>query len=120
MFFIIGTNGKTVSLGAVSGSCPRCGFHGSLSLCKTYEYFHLFFIPIFRFHVQYIATCPGCASVYLVEQAVGKAIERGERNSLSPADMTLLRGNSSAVCPRCGAQNPPGSAFCNRCGTSLR
>ena len=119
MFFILGTNAKTEPLGTVACPCPRCGRGTVLSLCKSYQYLHLFFLPIFRFHVQYIATCPGCASVYQVETGAGRAVERGERNSLSPHELTLLRSNNSPLCPRCGARNPAGSTFCNQCGERL-
>ena len=119
MFFILGTSAKTDPLGTVGCACPRCGRGGPFSLCKSYQYLHLFFLPIFRFHVQYLATCPGCASVYLVDPEAGKAVERGQRDSLSAAELTLVRGNDSPVCPRCGARNPAGSAYCCRCGSPL-
>lgn len=121
MFFIMGSDGKVQPLGNVSAACARCGRRGMFSLCKSYQYIHLFFIPVFRYHVQYIATCPGCASVYEVEKEAGKAVEKGQLTALPSSALTLLRGNSGGggVCPRCGAANPQGSVFCNQCGGRL-
>ena len=119
MFFIMGTDAKVRQLGSVGAACPRCGRSAAFSLCKCYSFIHLFFIPIFRYHVRYIATCPGCASVYEVAPEAGRAVEKGQKNSLLPSELTLVRDGGAGVCPGCGAQVPPGSAYCNRCGTRL-
>lgn len=121
MFFIIGSDGKVQQVGMVEALCPGCGRRGTFALCKCYEYIHLFFIPVFRYHVRYIATCPGCASVYEVEKEAGKAVEKGQLTALPSSALTLLRGNGggNGVCPRCGAANPQGSVFCNQCGGRL-
>lgn len=121
MFFIMGSDGKVQPLGDVSAACARCGRRGMFSLCKSYQYIHLFFIPVFRYHVQYIATCPGCASVWAVDPEAGRAVEKGRLAELPASAMTLIRGTDAApgACPRCGAQNPQGSLFCNRCGGRL-
>lgn len=123
MFFIMGSDGKVQQLGNVSAVCSRCGRQGSFSLCKSYEYIHLFFIPVFRYHVQYIATCPGCASVYAVDPEAGKEVEKGRLAELPASALTLIRSTGAApgpgLCPHCGAQNPQGSVFCNQCGGRL-
>lgn len=121
MFFIMGSDGKVQQLGSIPGTCSRCGRQGMFSLCKSYEYIHLFFIPVFRYHVQYIATCPGCASVWAVDPEAGKAAEKGRLDSLPASALTLLRSVDAVpgTCPRCGARNPQGSVFCNQCGERL-
>lgn len=121
MFFIMGSNAKIQQLGPVGAVCPGCGRSLIFSLCKSFSYVHLFFIPIFRYHVQYIATCPGCAAVYAVDPEVGKAAEKGRLTTLPSSALSLIRGGgrNPGICPHCGGSNPPGSAFCNRCGGRL-
>jgi len=121
MFFIMGSDAKIQQLGPVGAVCSCCGQTLTFSLCKSFSYVHLFFIPVFRYHVRYIATCPGCAAVYEVAPDAGKAAEKGQLATLPPSALTLIQGGGRAAgsCPRCGAQNPPGSAFCNQCGSRL-
>ena len=121
MFFIMGSDGKVQPLGSFAGICPSCGRQGAFNLCKCFEYIHLFFIPVFRYHIRYIATCPGCASVFQVDSEAGRAAEKGRLAQLPASAITLIRGGGAVpgVCPRCGARNPQGSAFCNQCGGRL-
>ena len=51
----------------------------------------------------------------------GRAAEKGQLATLPASALTPLRqgGPAAGLCPRCGASNPPGSAFCNQCGGRL-
>ena len=121
MFLIMGTDAKIQQLGTVGAVCPKCGRSCSFSLCKCYSFLHLFFLPVFRWNVRYIATCPGCACLYDVDPEAGRAAEKGRLATLPASALTPLRqgGPAAGLCPRCGASNPPGSAFCNQCGGRL-
>lgn len=121
MFFVMGNDAKIKQLGPVGAVCPCCGQSLVFSLCKSFSYVHLFFIPVFRYHVRYIATCPGCAAVYEVDPEAGKAAEKGQLASLPASALTLVQsgGRAAGICPHCGNSNPTGSAFCNRCGNRL-
>ena len=121
MFFIMGSDAKLQQLGPVGATCPGCGQTLTFSLCKSFCYIHLFFIPVFRYHVRYIATCPGCAAVYQVDPQAGKAAEKGQLAVLPASALTPVQGagGPAGACPRSGSQHPPGSAFCNRCGGKL-
>lgn len=119
MFFIMGSDAKIQQLGPVGAVCSCCGQTLTFSLCKSFSYIHLFFIPVFRYHLRYIATCPGCASVYEVAPEAGKAAEKGKLAVLPMEAMTLVQSHRGGGCPHCGASNPAGSAYCNRCGGRL-
>ena len=120
MFFIMGSDAKLQQLGPVGAVCPGCGQTLAFSLCKSFCYIHLFFIPVFRYQVRYIATCPGCACLYDVDPEAGRATEKGRLATLPASALTPRRDSGSVgACPRCGAVNPPGSAYCNRCGSRL-
>lgn len=121
MFFIMGSDAKLQQLGPVRAVCPGCGQTLAFSLCKSFCYIHLFFIPVFRYQVRYIATCPHCAAAYQVDPQAGRAAEKGQLATLPASALTSLRqgGPAAGLCPRCGATNPPGSVFCNQCGGRL-
>ena len=120
MFFVFGSGSKTVPLSSIlcTMTCPVCGRATAFHLCWFYDYFHFFFIPLFKYNHRYVATCGSCASAFQVDTEAGHAIRRG-RGTLSPSHLTLLRGNSARVCPGCGRQNPSGSEYCNGCGRRL-
>ena len=120
MFLIMGTDAKIQQLGTVGAVCPKCGRSCSFSLCKCYSFLHLFFLPLFRWNVRYIATCPGCACLYDVDPEAGRAAEKGRLATLPASALTPRRDSGSVgACPRCGAVNPPGSAYCTRGGSRL-
>ena len=121
MFFIMGSDAKIKQLGPVGAVCPGCGRSLAFSLCKSFSCIHLFFVPVFRWNVRYIATCPGCAAVYEVDPEVGKAAEKGRLATLPSSALTPVRagGRAAGICPHCGSANPTGSVFCNQCGGRL-
>lgn len=73
MFFIglFGVGAKAEPAGRIYAGCRCCHSPGPLQLSRKYQYFHAFFLPLFRFHSQYFATCPACASIYEVEPSAG-------------------------------------------------
>ena len=122
MFFIgiFGCDSKVVPVGRISGApCPVCGGGGPLSVCRSYSYFHAFFLPLVKYHSHYIATCPGCASAFELDPELGRRLGRGEAVTCAAGDLRLLRDNHAPRCPACGAPQPAGSLFCNQCGAKL-
>lgn len=90
-----------------------------MSLCRKYDYFHAFFIPLVKYGAVYWATCPKCASVFSLRKEVGDAIHQGKMIPIEEQDLELVRNNYLPSCPACGAPQVPGSLFCNRCGAKL-
>ena len=122
MFFIgiFGTNSKVVPCGQISvDNCPVCGRFSQMHVCRRYDYFHIFFLPLFRYNIHYIATCPHCASAFALDKEVGDQLQKEGCQSCSGRSLHLLRSNLPRHCPACGAQQPSGSHFCNQCGAPL-
>ncbi len=127
-FFIIGINSKTEELGtAPNVDCPHCGRITSMKISVTYQVFHFFFIPIFKWGRRYLATAFCCDHIFSLEPEEGKAFERGEKDTIDPRFLHLIDigfyDNSNydppSVCPYCGAGLPPDARFCHRCGNRL-
>lgn len=58
-FFGLGSGKKNLKL-SVSNTCNICKESGAKGLYKTYDYFHIIFLPIIFFLVKYYIVCPKC------------------------------------------------------------
>ena len=125
MFFIgifgIGSKEKTLrEWGAVA--CPQCGQLSRAVLTHSYSYFHIFFIPTFRWNKRYLVTMRCCGAVYEADAAYAQMLKNA-----SDIDFSRLKkisggfgdayGGSGAVCTHCGARIDSGFAWCPHCGT---
>ncbi|MBP8989943.1 MAG: zinc-ribbon domain-containing protein, partial [Clostridia bacterium] len=55
-FFIGGVQTAQKQIGTTEQiQCPSCCMKTQFEISKTYSYFHLFFIPVFRWNVRYLA-----------------------------------------------------------------
>lgn len=121
MFFIglFGVGAKAEPAGRIYAGCRCCHSPGPLQLSRKYQYFHAFFLPLFRFHSQYFATCPACASIYEVEPSAGDRARREGQAAAALEQLHLLQDNSRRFCPHCRAPISPDDQFCRRCGERL-
>ena len=119
MFFIglFGTNFKVESAGYLQHEgCPCCGEKAPLHLARKYQYFHAFFVPLFKFGSAYYATCPTCASVFEVSDALGKNAEQNGTAKAYDTDLHLMQNNYRPACPQCAALLGAHDRFCRNCG----
>ena len=119
MFFIFGISNKEKELDFRQATeCPSCGVYGSLEAFMVYNYFSLFFIPIFRWSKRYFIKSTCCGSIYTIEKDLGRAIERGDKPHISPSDLTPLASNYNRgrSCNNCGYPLDPGFEYCPKCG----
>lgn len=100
--------------------CPDCGRYSRAVLITSYTYFHIFFIPTFRWNRHYYVRVRGCGAVYEADAAYGKQLENG-----GDIDFSRLRKVSGgfggfeafyATCGRCGRAFDPSFAYCPHCG----
>lgn len=96
MFFIFGISNGEKKLNFVQTMvCTSCGQFGRLEVFMTYQYFSLFFIPIFRWGLHFYAKSTCCGTVYQLETPLGKRILKGEQVSLSEEDLTAVNSGWS-------------------------
>lgn len=97
MFFIGGIQSKVRAVGVWErAACPVCGERGVLYVINKYMTPHVFFIPTFRFHNEYVATCGACASLFEVSDEKAAALRRGEDVACEPGDLQILQNNRRA------------------------
>ena len=130
MFFIgiFGISNKQVKIKEFYNIyCKRCKENVSGKLMKTFNYFHLFFIPLFKWNEKYYFICNDCQDVYEVSKEKGKAIEHGEAVEITYWDLNEYRGehekdtNSNyRICANCRKSIDKTFEFCPHCGKKVR
>lgn len=79
MILFFGTRPGKTEVGQLLGVvCPFCDQVGTLTVSKTSNWFHLFWIKLFRISSNTVAECSHCKRVYYQEEftePMQKAIE---------------------------------------------
>lgn len=123
MFFvgIFGIESKEKKIKELSNIfCKACNKEEIGQLIKTYSYFHIFFIPIFRWNEIYYVLCNNCSTVYEIAKEKGKKIERGEEINITYWDLREInRGNSIRTCNSCNHKVEDRFLYCPYCGNRL-
>jgi len=120
-FFIGGADQAHKPIGVYNNAvCPACGMLTRYEVSKTYSYFHLFFIPTFRWNTRYLVTTGCCGSLYELDAGVGREFERNPDTVIRSEH---LRPLSQFVpyksCPGCRARVDAGYSYCPYCGNKL-
>jgi len=120
MFFVAGISSKIKPKGvAESCICPACGMVSPLHVIHKYMTPHIFFIPTFPFHSEYVATCGNCASIMSIPPEKARAFIRNPGAGLDPRDLTVAQNNVRRVCGSCGGRLYHGQHFCGNCGAPV-
>ena len=128
MFFIgvFGINNKEEEIKTIEDiQCKNCNDNQDGKLIKTYNVFHFFFIPIFKWKERYFLICKACKSIYEIPIDKGKDMERGGVSNitywdLKPVDVSYRNGYKSRhKCSNCGKEVKTDFEYCPYCGTKI-
>lgn len=113
MFFIIDIIPMVKILKTLNGTCDTCQVSGEIKIIKTYQCLRLFFIPIFKWQVQYYMqhSCGGQSE--LAEDAALELLHGSI--SLENIHMSHIK-QDSMTCKKCGKQLEGEFAYCPYCG----
>ncbi len=101
-------------------TCPSCDAETKIELVKSYSYFHVFFIPTFKWDIRYYVHTGCCGSVYELDPDIGMQFERGGNPEIRPEDLRRIdRYLPYKTCPDCGAQVDSHYNFCPNCGKKI-
>ncbi|MDZ4992108.1 zinc-ribbon domain-containing protein [Clostridium perfringens] len=107
--------------------CKTCETGTRGVLVKSYEYFHIFFIPIFRWNEKYYVMCKRCNSIYEIPKEKGKGIENGVNLDIKFNDTVLIqegerygKNGLERRCPNCGNILKEDYKYCPYCGKELQ
>ena len=98
MFFIgiFGIETKNVELKRLAPTmCKHCRGVEAFNLFKHYHQFHFFFIPLFKWKVEYYIVCEACQLIATIPTEKGQALEMGEPVELTLWDRNCLQAVSN-------------------------
>ena len=124
MFFIgiFGIETKDVELKPLPQMmCKDCRETKVFTLFKHYHQFHFFFIPIWKWNIDYYIVCDGCQTIAKIPLEKGKALEAGESVELTLWDQDIVYAPSQMKrrCHGCQAIVEQTYQYCPHCGTHL-
>ncbi|MCY6959836.1 zinc ribbon domain-containing protein [Clostridium brassicae] len=130
MFFIgiFGVDNKQKEIKVLNNvHCRNCDKGLGGKLIKTFNFFHFFFIPLFRWNEKYYVLCSSCNSIYEINKEKGKRIERGEDVEVTYWDLKPIETESNKEdylvetrCKHCGEVVEPKFEYCPYCGTKIK
>lgn len=129
MFFIgvFGIENKDKEIKILNNiSCKNCNKTITGKLIKNFDFFHFFFIPIFKWNEKYYVVCDQCKSVYIIPKDKGKTIEHGENVEISYWDLQEMNTKDydnnyyeENICANCGKKVDPNFKYCPHCGVKI-
>jgi len=123
MFFIafFGIQDKDIYLGTCNNiECPSCGRLTRFDIYKSYRYFHIFFIPTFRWNVRYIVKTSCCGCLYELDQFAGREFEKNPGFDIKMENLRRVDNYLPfKYCMYCNKNVPVEFNFCPYCGGKL-
>ncbi len=124
MFFIgvFGINQKMSEIKELPPMmCKSCRQTERLTLFKCYHQFHFFFIPIFKWNVQYYIQCSSCETVANIPLEKGRLLEAGETLELTLWDQEIVEPSEKRkrYCQACHEIVEGNFIYCPFCGQKL-
>jgi hypothetical protein len=123
MFFIafFGIQDKDNYIGTYNNIvCSSCGKLARYEIHKTYRYFHIFFIPVFRWNVKYIAKASCCGCIYELDTLIGKEFEKNPETEIRKENLRPVHNYLPfKYCSDCKTDVPAEFNYCPYCGRNL-
>lgn len=124
MFFIgiFGVDDKQKEVRTIRNlSCKNCDGFSGLTLFKQYTFFHLFFIPLFKWNIKYYLLCNTCNILYQIPTEKGIRAEQGDDTAITYWDLKSEETMYSAdyhynKCKNCGKVIDVNFDYCPYCG----
>ena len=130
MFFIgvFGIENKDKEIKTLDNiSCKNCNKTIVGKLIKNFDFFHFFFIPLFKWNEKYYLVCSECKSVYIIPRDKGKAIEKGENIEITywdlqeiNTDYIIIITSETNTCSNCGKKVESNFQYCPHCGAKIK
>ncbi|WP_097026795.1 zinc ribbon domain-containing protein [Clostridium peptidivorans] len=126
MFFIgvFGIEEKHKEIRSVQNMvCKDCERMTTYELIEAYNFFHFFFVPIFKWNYRHYLKCRSCTAVFQIPKELGEALKMGENPPINNEDLNHVfkEDNSISVtrCNNCGREIECKFQYCPHCGHKL-
>jgi hypothetical protein len=123
MFFIgiFGIEDKDKHIGTCNNIvCFSCERFARYEVYKSYRYFHIFFIPVFKWNVKYHVKASCCGCIYELDPAIGKEFERNPDTEIRRENLWQVNNDMPfKYCSHCRTDVPAEFNYCPYCGGKL-
>jgi RNA polymerase subunit RPABC4/transcription elongation factor Spt4 len=99
--------------------CPICNAYGRYNVIKSYNYFHAFFIPLWRWNVRYYIQSYCCKKQCALDKDIGQKIDKGEPVEIYSENIRCGEHNGLNICPHCSSHVAPDFQYCPYCGNKI-
>ncbi|QGU94180.1 zinc-ribbon domain-containing protein [Clostridium bovifaecis] len=131
MFFlgVFGISNREKEIRDISNIiCKKCNSMTTYKMIKTYNIFHIFFIPIIKWKERYYLKSRCCGTIFEVPEEVGKRLEQGENEYIEDSQLHEVYSNyrekfyddDQISCRRCGNRVKSAFTYCPNCGEKLK
>jgi len=100
--------------------CKECNLERKGRIIKSYDYFHFFFIPLFKWNISYYVICSNCNTIYELTVEKGKEIEKRNDDITYWDIKQIYNTNKVKVCPECKYEYESEFNYCPNCGHKLK
>lgn len=126
MFFfgVFGIETKQEELGELENIvCKKCGSLSRYTIIKTYNVFHVFFIPFIRWGEKYYLKSRCCKTIYAVtKEDLEKVKEEKNINNIYLEELyseNSYYGYNTIICNNCGKEVEGSFKYCPHCGKKI-
>lgn len=119
MFFIgiFGVQSKAKTIKTDAGAvCPICEAYDRYDVVKVFDYFHIFFITVWKWNNRYFIQTRCCQRRCSLDSDIGARIAAGEELEIKKEHIDCA-GATAVLCPNCGQALHPSYQYCPYCGT---
>lgn len=120
MFFIgiFGIDNVQKQIGTYNNSiCPSCEAYSNFEIFKSYSYFHIFFIPTFRWNVKYYIKTTCCDNIFELDKIIGQQFEKGETPQINSDNLRPINDHPHyKICSGCHLKTEGNYLYCPYCG----
>ncbi|CAI3196223.1 zinc ribbon domain-containing protein [Clostridium neonatale] len=125
MFFIgiFGIENKSAEIKILNNLiCERCKQIVKAKLILKLDFFHFFYIPIFKWNVEYYVQCERCNAIYTISKEKGRAIENNEEVQMTYWDLKDAFNDIyyNSKCLNCGREVDRQYSYCPYCGEKIK
>ncbi|KYH29340.1 MULTISPECIES: zinc ribbon domain-containing protein [Clostridium] len=130
MFFfgVFGVSTREKEIREISNKiCKKCGAMTAYKMIKTYNVFHIFFIPIIKWGEKYFLKSRCCDTIFEISGELGRELEQDEKVHIDDNELREIYSNynnefynkKEIRCRNCGSEVDSSFKYCPNCGEKL-
>ncbi|KRQ87693.1 hypothetical protein ABG79_00494 [Caloramator mitchellensis] len=101
--------------------CKSCGRISTYRLMCQYNFFHLFFIPIYKWNKKYYLVSRCCDAVFEISEEYASRLQKEKDSVIDDSKLNEVKyGYNRFLCPNCKSVLYDDFNYCPHCGARLK